>query len=487
VLSPLVDIRSRLVNLSSTELFTVAATEPNYWRATALTIFDGSTWKLPDGDLASVSGAFAAAPPNSHEVTQQIHITGLGGSLLPAAYSPVRVDDGNVYWVDATGTLVVPRDGLQRADNYTIVSAVVDVPAADLSNATSLNPPAGMTDLPSDFPTSVSQAALAVTADATTVYDKALALQNWFRTQFAYDLSVQRGHSNDAIENFLRIRRGYCEQFSGAFAAMARSLGIPARVAVGFTPGDFQEDDRYHVYGRNAHAWPEVWFDNVGWVSFEPTPGRGQPGAQDHTGVEPQQATPDPGTADPTRTSAPTTTAGSDRPTTTLSDTPTRATTTTVAGRVAGGGGGSASGPPWFRILGIIALACLGWALILPFVLRRARALHHAASPADDIYRSWVRSTHALALLGVTLRPTDTPLEHAARAARLSELDSHALFELARSCTAAVYGGVGDAEKAKRSAELSNELVRAVKERLGTRERLLSRFDPRLARMLLTS
>ncbi len=87
------------------------------------------------------------------------------------------------------------------------------------------------------------------------------------------------------MRQFLRIRRGYCEQFSATFAAMARSLGIPARVAIGFTPGELRDDGLYHVYDRHAHAWPEVWFDGFGWISFEPTPGRGEPGAESHTGV----------------------------------------------------------------------------------------------------------------------------------------------------------------------------------------------------------
>ncbi len=67
---------------------------------------------------------------------------------------------------------------------------------------------------------------------------------------------------------------------------MARSLGIPARVAVGFTHG-VAANGSFTVLGKNAHAWPEVWFDQLGWVAFEPTPGRGAPGAEDYTGVAP--------------------------------------------------------------------------------------------------------------------------------------------------------------------------------------------------------
>ncbi|HRE03889.1 MAG TPA: transglutaminase-like domain-containing protein, partial [Ilumatobacteraceae bacterium] len=139
--------------------------------------------------------------------------------------------------------------------------------------ATSSNPPDPLTlDLPSGFPGEVTATALAVTADAPNNYEKLLALQRWFHSEFTYDLTVQRGHSDNAMLNFLRVRRGYCEQFAGTFAAMARAIGIPSRVAVGYTPGELLADGKFHVYGRNAHAWPEVWFDDIGWVSFEPTP-----------------------------------------------------------------------------------------------------------------------------------------------------------------------------------------------------------------------
>src|SRR5439155_1388220 len=119
-----------------------------------------------------------------------------------------------------------------------------------------------------------------IVAGAGTPYAKALALQNYLRTRYAYSLDVPPGHDDNAMERFLFVsRRGYCEQFAGTYAAMARAVGLPSRVAVGFTPGVLARDGKYHVSGRYAHAWPEVYVDGYGWVAFEPTPGRGAPGA----------------------------------------------------------------------------------------------------------------------------------------------------------------------------------------------------------------
>src|SRR4029079_15992270 len=92
----------------------------------------------------------------------------------------------------------------------------------------------------------------------------ARVLQDWFRTNFTYSLTVQGGHSDDAMLKFLRIKTGYVAQFSATCAAMARAVGLPTRVVVGFTPGVLRSDGLYHVAGRHAHAWDEGWVDGYG-------------------------------------------------------------------------------------------------------------------------------------------------------------------------------------------------------------------------------
>src|SRR5207247_4388853 len=124
-------------------------------------------------------------------------------------------------------------------------------------------------------PSSVAGLANRVTASATTPYTKAKALQDYLRNNFRYDLNVPAGHGDDALQRFLFVtKRGYCEQFAGAYAAMARAVNLPSRVAVGFTTGDLTPDGSYSVRGYHGHAWPEVFLTGYGWVAFEPTPGR---------------------------------------------------------------------------------------------------------------------------------------------------------------------------------------------------------------------
>ena len=157
---------------------------------------------------------------------------------MPAAAEPVAASGQRLRWNAETSTLVKVDEQLATGDRFEIVSAMPVYTAEELQAATSRQPPDPIyLELPDDFPSSVAEQASVLTAGAPSAYDAAIALQNWFRSEFEYSIDVPQGHGNSAIEAFLRQRIGYCEQFAGTFAAMMRSLGIPARVAVGFTPG----------------------------------------------------------------------------------------------------------------------------------------------------------------------------------------------------------------------------------------------------------
>jgi hypothetical protein len=141
------------------------------------------------------------------------------------------------------------------------------------------------TALPREYPALRAQAdEVFAEAGAETVVEQALALQDWFARDggFTYDLDVPALRGDDALERFvLEDQVGYCEYFATGMAVMLREAGIPARVAVGFLPGQITEEadpaagrelHEFTVSTRDAHAWVEVLFPDYGWVTFEPTP-----------------------------------------------------------------------------------------------------------------------------------------------------------------------------------------------------------------------
>jgi transglutaminase-like putative cysteine protease len=286
------DIKSRLSERPEAVAFVVSSPVPAYWRLTALTNFDGTTWSMHD-DLLELHGPQPADPTpaaDGETITQTFQIVDLDGSLLPAAYAPVRAHGPRPIAVDAETSSLIATEALDGLV-YTVESVLPRNDVARLRAADT--PPNGPVAerhlaLPAEFPAQQAAQAREITAGAPTRYDRAIALQNWFRT-FDYDVPSRGGTSYTALQQFLTQRRGYCEQFAGTFAAFARVVGLPSRVAVGFTPGLRGDDGRYYVQGKHAHAWPEIYFDGVGWVPFEPTPGRGNPIAAPYTGVAADQ------------------------------------------------------------------------------------------------------------------------------------------------------------------------------------------------------
>lgn len=172
------------------------------------------------------------------------------------------------------------KDSLGHVSSYTATYAEPDPTEAQLENATPA--PADIVTrfsrVPTGVPAVVGDDARRVTAGLTTDYEKALALQSFFRDDktFTYDLNAGYGDGYRAMSLFLQKRRGYCQHFAATMAMMARELGIPSRVVVGFLdPSKHDGQDDYVFTSHDAHAWPELYFGGVGWVRFEPTPGNG--------------------------------------------------------------------------------------------------------------------------------------------------------------------------------------------------------------------
>lgn len=477
-LSPLVDIRSRLTNQRDLEMIVVTASEESYWRSATLAEFDGRIWRVPDDPVEPPEEDL---PPTrtGPRISQTIRIAGLAGSSVPAAPDAVAAEPNrrsqSLHYDFASMTFTTIGDELSKGDTFTIQSARPRFDPAELAAATSDDPGDDIyLDLPDDFPEEAEALAEQVTAGATNNYERAVLLQEWFHDEFTYSLQVQQGHGNTAIEGFLRDRVGYCEQFAGTYAAMMRHLGIPARVAIGFTTGDALGNGSYSVKGRNAHAWPEVWFDDLGWVLFEPTPGRGAPGTEDYTGVAPDQA-------DATESD------GSNGDDTAPADVPTASVdpsaTTTIARlpdaeQEAGAGdlpalptetptsGGSPS--PWVPLI-VFALAAA--VVAAPAISRRVRR-RTGRSPSEQLANSWDRAIDSLRLVGVPVTLSATPTETALVAVRTFPIVSRPIRSLAEAVTLATYaehgsdnlGDVGayGASTLRDSAHWAHQIERAV-------------------------
>ena len=480
--SPLVDIRGRLVDQSTTEVFTVRSNRRAYWRLTSLDIFDGRIWSS-DASYEQIrrrvpAGRAGDAPVDA--VTQEFTIRALSSIWLPAAYRPVRVDGiGNVSYNDDLGSLITGEDTTDGF-TYTVESAVPRPDGGDLGEAAASPADLGrFVRLPSDLSPRVRAEARRVIGAASTPYEKALVLQSHFRQGFVYDLNARPGHDEGALESFLfQSKRGYCEQFAGAYAVLARAVELPTRVAVGFTPGEVDDGGVYHVRGLNAHAWPEVYLEGSGWVAFEPTPGRGAPGAEAYTGLPEAQARPqDPSTAS---TAGPATTTAPDDPST---------PSTTAAPAQPDAGAATRPRPLWrhpavLALLGTLGAAGVVMAAIpVAKVARRRRRRAGAATPADRVWVAWAEAAEAVARAGAPRRPAETLDEHATRAgisAALPAPAAAALRTLAADAAAASYapGPLPDgwAERAGNDAATVEAAIAAMATR---RQRATWLVDPR--------
>jgi transglutaminase-like putative cysteine protease len=235
-----------------------------------------------DGSLPAIpglSGAIAAHPFTT-QIAVNSGVTGYSSPLtfLPVPYAPqdVQVHGG---WQDDPSTLMVfLAHGQLSGLNYSATSDDVEPSVQQLEHTTA--PPASIAKRYLPFPSPAKKQLLALakslTASDPTAIQKALALQAWFLTggHFTYSLNVKVQNNARGLVDFLtKTKRGYCQQFAFAMAALARLVGIPARVAVGYTAGTQQRGDNWKVTEADAHAWPELYFQGAGWLRFEPTPG----------------------------------------------------------------------------------------------------------------------------------------------------------------------------------------------------------------------
>ena len=496
-ISPLVDIRSRLVDQANVEVFSVRSTSRAYWRLTSLERFDGRIWSS-SGSYGKADGSLPEAfdiDAATETVDQSFSITALAAIWLPSAYEPRSFtgEDVDVRFDESSATLIVSSavptsDGI----NYQVTSTSPRLTPADLDGTADDMPDdvrEQFTELPDDFSSRVRQLATELTASTSTPFEQARALQDYLRT-YTYDLTIGAGHGGDALENFLfTTKRGYCEQFAGAFAAMARAIGLPSRVAVGFTPGeaDPAQPDLYRVRGEHAHAWPEVYFAGAGWVAFEPTPGRGMPDAEPYTGVPEQQAaTGQPGTATTLTTASPSGTAAGS-PNTLPSGRDPDLNTGGSDGSGKGETGGSGiirrfAVDPALRVLPILAGLIALYLIAVPtaLALHRRRRRDRATHPDQRIALAWVEAMEDAAMTGFRELPSDTYAERAELLGDALPTAAESAVALARARETSEYSPAGAAEAEVATADDASRHIGAVAREVAPRSARLRRWlDPR--------
>jgi transglutaminase-like putative cysteine protease len=290
-LDPLVEMRRNLVRGADIDLLNVASDtvhpDEQYLRAVTLDEFTGSQWKAGDRQIKAFGSDLPSAPGLSAAVLTtpvSSSIRGLPEFLtdyLPLPYPAIRLQIDGKWRLDPLTGNVVSTGGRDQAAGreYTVSSLDLLPRREDVGEGTPPDPSLQRYLALPDLPKRIADTARAVTKGAQGPLEIGLRLQSWFRNprNFTYDLRTPQGSGSNAVVDFLTRKRGYCEQFAATMAVMARSLGVPARVDVGFTAGDAKGAGRT-ISAHDAHAWPELFLPGVGWTRFEPTPGSASSG-----------------------------------------------------------------------------------------------------------------------------------------------------------------------------------------------------------------
>jgi transglutaminase-like putative cysteine protease len=423
-----ISLVSRLVDLEANDpdvvLFTARAPVPTYWPVAVLSELRNGVF-VPGSDVTSTVsgrsgpiGAVSVIPtaPSSF-VSSSVTVVHLSSRLLPVPLNTFTVQADPPATITANG--VVALRPTTPGMTYTALAAGPPSPSARAADGgTDLGLPpaqqAGSLALPAE-PALVHAIALQASEAGTTPLTKAESLVDYFRSgRFAYTLTPPQlpDGTNPLVTFLTQTRRGNCEQFAGAFTVLARSLGLPTRLVVGFTAGR-RSGNLTIVRGRDAHAWPEVYLGlTLGWVSFEPTPGHIS-GDQSPQGVigqvpfaAPRSTVPSavPTTATPSTLPATTSAPAHSTAPSSSAPTSTAQTTTPSVGAVAN------SGTRTLIVVLLAAVAVVGAVIVLLWGRRWRRKRR---PPARRVTAAWRSVDVALRRAGAPRPPGRSPVRHA--------------------------------------------------------------------------
>ncbi len=445
ITNPMADLRRDLQRGEDVPLLrvTTSGPRPDYVRISVLANYNGAQWtsgnreippeQVARGDMPALQGVSDLVERTESSYTFEA-MAALRSRWLPTVSSVTSIDAEDDWRFDrSTMDFIASREGLTTAGrtwSMTGVDLTYDEESLDDATTGTTGVALKYLERPRNLPPIVADLAAEVTEGQNTPFRKARAIQDFFRTEFEYSLDAVDTVDNDALESFLSEggRVGYCEQFAASMALMARSLGIPARVAVGFLTPAAMGANRWQFSAYDLHAWPELFFPGSGWVRFEPTPADRAPGIPNYT--EGQLPAPQP-------TVAPSSDATGDE------GVPDRTTEdpSAVAGEE---GSGSGTSVPWRLIVSVlVGLAVVVGALLVPRLVRQRR--RQRRWHAGDIESAWQELRDSVVDLG-----HDWPSGRSPRAAGLA--------------VAGLFGAPAgaDQQRPSRGAELAPEAVAAL-------------------------
>lgn len=288
---PSLDLKRNLVEGSEETIieYTTDLPDPPPLRLVSLSQFADSGFHLVETRISH--GPVPPAPGlrnTSVRRVTRVQIGQFASEWLPAPYAPLSVDTDERWGFTELGLEILALGFSGRTSatvdmTYEVKSADVRPSPEELAALSAGRPrDAGVTlEVPDTVSPQLRRLVSDITAGAETDGQKAMAIERFFHSPpFVYSTEPAPGTGVAGMEAFLfDTREGYCEQYAGAMAAMARVAGIPSRIGIGFHPGHADTDGVWQVSARDMHAWPELYFDEWGWVPFEPTPG--EPGEEE--------------------------------------------------------------------------------------------------------------------------------------------------------------------------------------------------------------
>jgi transglutaminase-like putative cysteine protease len=458
--NPLVQMQNQLQRSTPQTVLTYT-TNARDWREQYLQVYvlnydhSSQAWKLVtlgadspvgSGPLRRAEGVLASTPQTTTTTTVTLSqgTTGYDAKLgfLPLPYAPEMLQRLPGGWAEDDATLMVYSTQPQMSGlSYTVTSeeAIPDGANEDEAAAYPPNIENGYLAFPAGPHGELARLARQITAHAHTRYDKALALESYFLSgKFLYSTSVALPAGIAGLTEFLfHTKTGYCQQFAFAMAGLARLIGIPSRIAVGYTAGTSAGKGAPRgtrkVTTADAHAWPELYFSGLGWIRFEPTPGGA---AGQGTATVPQYAGGPPATG-----VVPTTGPAGQNPGSKVGPGAGRQNAAHLHELEGSGTGTAASASPdrsialWVLLIIAIIVAAAAIAPPVARSLVRRRRLQ-ATGDARLAHAAWREVRDDLADYGLAGRPSESPRAVATRVTAAVPLDPPVHEALARIVSA---------------------------------------------------